>query len=213
MAGVVFHVVNRGSRRGVLFGTDAEFAAFEQVLIETLRRYPIALFEYALMRTHFHLVVRPRTERELPSFMHWLTSTHATRWRLATDTVGEGAVYQGRYRAVPVQTEAYFYTLARYVQRNPVRAGVVARAEEWRWGSLWLRERRDRRIRLAEWPLPRPQDWLTHVNSPQTASEIDAVRKSVNRSTPLGNSGWLQEVAKHSGIPGFPVQRGRPRQR
>ena len=104
-SGVVFHVVNRGSRRGLLCEDDREFEAFEQVLTEALGRHPIALIEFCLMRNHFHLIVQPATDRQLTDFMHWLTSTHAIRWRTANRTLGEGAVYQSRYKAIPVQTE------------------------------------------------------------------------------------------------------------
>jgi putative transposase len=145
--------------------------------------------------------------------MHWLTTTHARRWRTASGTVGEGAVYQGRYKAIPVQTEDYFFMLMRYVQRNPVRARVVARAEEWRWSGLWHRLHGDRRLTLAEWPLQCPSDWLDWVNEPQAGGEIFEIRKSINSGYPLGNESWQKEVAKQLGIPELRRGRGRPRQR
>jgi putative transposase len=212
MAGLVFHVLNRGSRRGLLFDTDAEFAAFEDVLLEALAREPLPLIEYCTMRNHFHFIVQPDNDRQLPAFMHWFTSTHASRWRIANKTVGEGAVYQGRYKAIPVQTEEYFYALARYVQRNPVRAHIVERPEEWRWGSLWHRENGPSKVRLAPWPLPRPSDWLAVVNEPQLAADVHEIRTSVNRGFPLGNDSWRQEVAKQLGIRELRRGPGRPRQ-
>ena len=78
------------------------------------------------------------------------------RWRKANDTVGEGAVYQGRYKAIPVHTEEHFLTVARYVERNPLRAGLVERAEDWRWSSLWHREVMKDNFPLAEWPVRTP---------------------------------------------------------
>ena len=96
---------------------------------------PIRLLNYCVMPNHFHLVVWPRTDAELPRFMHWLTCTHAMAWREATKTVGDGVVYQGRYKAIPVQTEDHFLRVARYVERNPVRAGLVESAEERRSAS------------------------------------------------------------------------------
>lgn len=213
MAGMIFHVVNRGSRRGAICEADNEFEAFERVLIQALQRRPIPLLEFCAMGNHFHFIVQPANDAQLPMFMHWLTTTHAARWRTATRTVGEGAVYQSRYKAVPVQTEQYFFTLARYVQRNPVRAGLVRRAEEWRWGSLWHREAETRLLRLAPWPLPRPSNWLSWVNEPQTAGEILDIRRSVNRGFPLGDESWQKEVAKRAGIRDVRRGRGRPRQR
>jgi putative transposase len=213
MAGLVFHVLNRGSRRGMLFERDEEFESFEQVLGEALAARPIPLIEYCTMGNHFHFVVQPENDEQLPAFMHWFTTTHATRWRIANKTVGEGAVYQARYKAVPVHTEEYFYTLVRYVHRNPVRAHCVPRPELWRWGSLWHHQRGNRGIRLAPWPLPRPSDWLTLVSETQTAADVIEIRKSVNRGFPLGNESWQQEVAKHLGIRELRRGPGRPRQR
>jgi putative transposase len=213
MSGLVFHVINRGSRRGWLFDKEADFYAFEEVLILALEQRPIPLLEFCLMGNHFHLVVQPANDQQLPAFMHWLTTTHARRWRLASRTIGEGAVYQARYKAIPVQTEDYFFTLMRYVQRNPVRALLVARVEEWRWSGLWHRLHGDRRLRLAEWPLPRPTDWLDSVNEPQATSEILEIRKSTNSGYPLGNESWQKEVAKQLGLPELRRGRGRPPQR
>ena len=212
MAGLVFHVVNRGSRRGLLFEHDRDFDAFEEVLIEALEKRPVPVLDFCAMRNHFHFVVQPEDDDQLPAFMHRLTSRHAIRWRVANRTVGEGAVYQGRYKAIPVQTEEYFYTLARYVQRNPVRARLVARAEQWRWSSLWHRANASKRVQLANWPLPCPNDWLTWVNEPQSASEIFDIRKSVKNGFPLGNESWRKEVAKRLGIRELRRGPGRPRQ-
>jgi len=212
-SGLVFHVVNRGSRRGLLCEGEDEFQSFEQVLVEALDRHPIALIEFCLMRNHFHLVVQPANDDQLADFMHWLTSTHATRWRTSNRTLGEGAVYQGRYKAIPVHTEEYFYTLVKYVHRNPVRAGAAARAEEWRWGSLWHRQNPPSRLHLAPWPLPKPDGWLDWVNQSQPINDVHDIRKSVNRSFPLGNQRWRKEMAYRLGIPDFERGRGRPKQR
>lgn len=211
MAGFVFHVINRSARRGTLFETDADYAAFIKVLREALDERPIRLLNFCAMPNHFHLLAQPETDRQLPRFMHWLTSTHAIRWRKANGTVGEGAVYQGRYKAIPVHTDEYFLTVARYVERNALRARLVTTAEEWKWSSLWHREISKDNFPLGEWPVARPEGWLAGVNQPQTAGEIAAIRRSVNNGCALGNAGWQEEVAKSLGIPGYFRARGRPR--
>ena len=211
MAGFVFHVINRGARRGKLFEDSHDYEQFVAVLRESLKQRPIRLLNFCAMPNHFHLLVWPETDTQLPRFMHWLTGTHSVRWRLATDTVGEGALYQGRYKAIPVQTEAYFLTVARYVERNPIRANLVGKAEEWPWGSLWYREVAKENFPLAEWPVPRPVDWLACVNRPQTAREIATIRRSLKRGCALGDASWQDEVAKTLGVPGYFRAQGRPR--
>jgi putative transposase len=211
--GMIYHVINRGSRRGWLCETEHDFSTLERVLLESLQTVPIPLLDYCLMSNHFHLIVRPTSASELPEFMRTFSGTHGLRWRVATNTVGDGAVYQGRYKAIPVQTDEYFVQVARYVERNPLRARMVQRAEEWRWGSLWHREIARDTFPLADWPVERPPEWLTLVNTPQHAAEVQQIRKAVNRSYPLGNSSWRKDLAKTLGIEAVPRKRGRPRQR
>jgi putative transposase len=211
MAGFVFHVLNRGARRGVLFDSTGEFDAFVRVLGQAVHKRPIRLLNFCAMRTHFHLLVWPETDQQLPRFMHWLTGTHGLRFRDATDTIGEGAVYQGRYKAIPVQTDDHFLRVARYVERNPLRAGLVSSAEEWRWSSLWHRHVARDRFPLAQWPTPEPANWIEYVNQPQTVAELAAIRRCVIRGCAVGNASWQKEVAKNLGIPGYFRSSGRPR--
>jgi putative transposase len=70
-------------------------------------------------------------------FFRWLTVTHTQRWHAHYHTSGTGHLYQGRFKAFPVETDEHLYTVLRYVERNAVRADLVARAEEWRWSSVW----------------------------------------------------------------------------
>jgi putative transposase len=211
MAGLVFHVLNRGSRRGVLFDTPEQYDAFVRLLRIALDKRPIRLLAFCAMPTHFHLLVWPRTDAELPRFMHWLTGTHGLRYREATDTVGQGAVYQGRYKAIPVQSDEHFLRVARYVERNPLRAGLVSRAEQWRWSSLCHRRVLRGGITLAKWPVSEPVDWIDHVNQPQNVVEEMAIRLCVIRGCGVGDAGWQTEVAKTLSIPGYFRSSGRPR--
>ena len=211
MAGFVFHVINRSARRAPLFESPADYDGFVKTLREAMDLRPIRLLNFCAMPNHFHLLAQPDTDAQLPRFMHWLTATHAMRWRKANDTVGEGAVYQGRYKAIPVHTEEHFLTVARYVERNPVRARIITKAEDWRWCSLYHREIVKDNFPLADWPVAQPNDWIACVNQPQTAGEIAAIRRSVNNGCALGNASWQEEVAKQLNIPGYFRSRGRPR--
>ena len=113
--------------------------------------------------------------------------------------------------------------VARYVERNALRAKLVRgdRAEVWSWSSLWLRDRRDRgrltevEARLAAscaaWPVPPPRDWLRRVNRAETASELEALRKSVVRGCPFGSARWSARVVTRLGLESTIRQRGRPR--
>ena len=81
----------------------------------------------------------PRRDGELSDFMHWLTLTHTQRWHAHYQNVGTGHLYQGRFKSFPIEADEHYLTVLRYAERNALRAKLVARAEAWRWGSLWRR--------------------------------------------------------------------------
>jgi REP-associated tyrosine transposase len=196
-----------------LFLKDADYAAFERFLAQTLETRPMRIVAYALMPNHWHLVLWPKHDGELAAFMQKLTITHVRNWQEHRHRVGYGHLYQGRYKSFPVENDDHFYQLVRYVERNPLRAGLVRRAESWRWGSLWrrLRGSSDERSMLGDWPLPRPTSWLQYVHQPQSEAEVQAIRQSVARGQPFGGDVWVQRTAKSLGLESTLRRRGRPK--
>lgn len=209
--GLVYHALNRAVARLPLFQKDGDYEAFERVLALALAEHPTRLLAYCLMPNHWHLVVWPRRDGELTAFVRWLTHTHAMRWHAHYQTGGTGHLYQGRFKAFPVSADDHLYTVLRYVERNPLRAGLVARAEEWRWSSLGRRRRGAGESLLHPWPVPEPADWPARVNRPQTEAELEAVRRSVARGRPYGPPAWQAETAKRMGLEWTLRPRGRPR--
>jgi putative transposase len=155
-----FHVLNRGVNKQTLFYNEYDYAAFEGILSETLEKTPIRILAYCLMPNHWHFVLWPEESEQLAAFMQRLTITHATRWQKHYDRVGLGHVYQGRFKSFPIETEEYLYRVLRYVERNALRAGLVERAEEWPWSSLWIRSNQatDYLPLLSDWPISPPVD-------------------------------------------------------
>src|SRR6266851_4460772 len=160
--GYVYHALNRAVARLPLFQKDGDYEAFERVLGEALAEHPTRVLAYCLMPNHWHFVLWPEADGELTAFLRWLTHTHTQRWHAHYHTAGTGHLYQGRFRAFPVEADEHLYTVLRYVERNPLRAGLVRRAQDWRWGSLWQRRQPDARPPLAlyPWPVPELQDWV-----------------------------------------------------
>ena len=152
--GVAYHLLNRRVMRLPMFEKDGDYLAFEQVLAEGLGRLDApGLLSYCLMPNHWHLVVLAGERTNLSTWMQWVTVTHTHRWRTHSRTTGEGPLYQGRFKSFPVEEDAHFLTVCRYVEANALRSGLVDRAEQWRWCSLWLRRTGEGplRDRLAEW--------------------------------------------------------------
>src|SRR5438128_5533372 len=176
--GMIYHVLNRANARRPFFDSAAEFAAFEEVLSEAQQAHSVPVLAFCIMPNHWHLVLAPVKDGDLSRFTAWLTRTHTQRWHVQHGSRGSGHLYQGRFKSFPVQEDEHFLTVCRYVERNALRAGLVQRAEDWRWSSLWRHEHGDAKARslLGQWPVPRPRRWADWVNEVQTEGELAALR-------------------------------------
>ena len=175
----VFHVMNRSARRLRLFEGDNDYQEFLACVLLGLEQVAVRLLAYCIMPNHFHLIVWPHKSPELSDFMRIVTGAHGRRWQRRRRVEGTGCVYQGRFRAVVVRRDSDFLAVCRYVERNALRAGLVTRAEEWPWSSLYQRCRNCHAVPLHPWPIPQPTDWLRMVNDVQSESDVNAVRSSI----------------------------------
>ncbi len=213
VGGYVYHVLNRANGRDDLFTEAGDYAAFEKILAQAVERVPVRLLAYCLMPNHWHLVVWPRQDGQLAKWVRWLTLTHTQRVHAHRHDAGRGHIYQGRYKSFLVSRDDHFLAVARYVERNPVRANLVERAELWQWGSLWRRRhpKDDKDLpALSAWPVQRPRNWVQRVNQAQTAAELEAIRKSIVRSRPFGTKRWVANRVKAWALETTMRPRGRP---
>jgi putative transposase len=196
-----------------IFAASEDYVAFENVLSQAIERTNTRLLAYCLMPNHWHLLVWPRKDGELSEFMGWLTLTHTQRWHAHRSSAGTGHVYQGRFKSFPIQEDDHLYAVARYVERNPLRANLVRRAEQWQFGSLarWLRGSSEDQALLAAWPLPRKANWVEYVNAPQSEAELAAVRHSVQRGSPFGSETWSEKTVRRLDLESTLRPRGRPK--
>ena len=209
-AGIVFHVINRGVRRSRLFDSPTDYYRFLVLLGQAQRRTGMRCLCYCLMPNHFHLVLWPGRDGQLSQCMFWLLTKHARLVHARRGTRGTGHVYQGRFHAIPVATDEYFLRLCRYVERNPLRADLVDRAERWPWSSLAQRAGLRRPVGLTNWPVAPPADWLDLVNGTPRA-DVDEIRQSILRNRPYGPENWREQMATLLGLQGSVRPLGRPR--
>ena len=211
----MYHVLNRANGRVKLFKTEEDYLGFERVLVAAWERVPIRILDWCLMPTHWHFVLWPRRDGELTAFLRWMALTHTQRWKQVHGAVGHGPLYQGRFKSFPIQADEHLLSVLRYVERNPVRSGLVKRAEKWRWGSCHVRENGGRegkelRALLCDWPVDRPRRWLEVVNEPQSEAEEARFAEHIQRNRPLGSESWMKRTVARLGLEQTVRPRGRP---
>jgi putative transposase len=194
-----------------IFHKARDFEAFEQVLAEGLERYPVELLTYCVMPNHWHLVVRPETGQALGRWMGWVCVTHVRRYHEHYHSRGGGHIYQGRFKSFPVAEDDYFLALCRYVEANPLHAGLVKRAEQWQWSGLWRRAHGRGELPLSPWPLERSRNWVAWVNRGLNDEQIAGIRISMQRDRPLGPQTWVRRAVIRLGLEHTLRGPGRPR--
>ncbi len=207
--GYFYHVINRGNGKQKIFHKDQDFAVFIQIMKEAKKHFSIDIFAYCLIPNHFHMVLMPNQPDHLSMWMHWLMSTHANRYRQHYKTTGH--LWQGRFKSFIIQNDEHLITVLRYVEANPLRAGLVFSAKDWLWSSL--RERIDERTEtiISDLPFELSSDWIKFVDEPLTEKELERIRQSVIRQSPFGTLEWQNEISKELKIECTLRPRGRPR--
>jgi putative transposase len=163
---------------------------------------------YCLMPNHFHLALWPRRDGDLSRWMQWLMTAHVRRYHRHYHSSGH--VWQGRFKAFPIQQDAHLLTVLRYIEQNPLRAELVERAQDWSWSSLCWWRRRGRPGFLHTGPVDRSRRWLAEVNRRFDELELQGLRRSVNRGAPVGSDLWTRRTAARLGLESSLRPRGRP---
>ena len=210
VGGLVYHVLNRANAGTPLFDDESDHRRFTDLLAEERARGGMRLLAWCLMPNHWHLVLWPHADGDLGRLVRRLTQRHTQAWHGRHGTRGQGHLYQGRYKAFLVQDDTHLVTVCRYVERNPLRAGLVASAADWPHGSLAQLRRRGAARLLDPWPFTRPVRWVEVVDRPETAQELETLRRSVQRGAPFGSAGWVAAMADRYGLASSLRPRGRP---
>ena len=209
----IYHVLNRANARVQIFNNDEDYQIFESILGEAIEKFDMRLLAYCIMPNHWHLVLYPKQDGDLARFMGWLSNTHTRRWHASKGTIGEGHLYQGRYKSFICQKDDYFFTLVRYVERNAKKANLCRFAEDWQWSSIYRRENgsvKQKEI-LSRWPIDIPNDYLLLVNQDQDINEENIIENSIAKSNPYGNINWVKKVVKDFNLEQTLRRVGRPK--
>ena len=208
----VYHVLNRANARVSVFDNDKDYNTFETILEDAVAKFDMRLLSYCIMPNHWHLVLYPKKDGDLIKFMGWLSNTHTRRWHMEKHTIGEGHLYQGRYKSFICQNDNHFITLVRYVEQNALKAHLVEKAENWKWSSVWRREmgKSEQKKLLSVWPVDFPDDYLSRLNQLQMQTGDEEIEKAIIKSKPFGDDYWVANTVKQFGLEQTLRDVGRP---
>ena len=213
-----FHAMNRGNNRAAVFTDDGDRLAFLDAVAKAKERYPFRLYGYCLMTNHVHLALRPDPGQSISRIMQSITVAHTSRHHRRHRSSGH--VWQGRFKSPAIQDGDQLLTLLRYIEANPLRAGMVEDAASYRWSSHAGRVTGAGDPLLDDFPewaelggdeRSRRKAWRRRVARPLDESELARVRQSSSNGRPLGTEEWAAETSGRLGCtPPAPKRRGRP---
>jgi putative transposase len=204
------HVTQRGNARRAVFETDNDRLAYLSIVAQQAKKRGLSVRGYCLMPNHVHLVVVPVKPDAMALVLRDAHGRYASY--LNARQGADGHVWQGRYYSCPMD-ESHLWNALRYIERNPVRAGLVQRPEDWVWSSarVHLCGVDDGFTELGEWASHwTVGDWREFVGS--TVKESDeAIRKSTHSGRPLGSAEFVERLGRETGRRLVALKGGRPR--
>ena len=214
-AGIPHHITQRGNRREDIFFIDEDREAYLSWLKEYSEKYEAEILAYCLMSNHIHLVLIPTNEDGLHRLLKPLHMRYAQRINRARGWKGQ--LWQGRFFSSPLD-DAYLWAAVRYVERNPVRAEMVRRAEHYRWSSAAAHcgKRLDELLNLdSGWgkQFAAMENWASWLAEGDENEEIATLRRNVEKGLPCGSTRFLQKLGKHAGRVLEYRPQGRPKKR
>ena len=220
--GLIYHVINRGNNRQDVFGKPEDFEAFLRSMRALKQRRPFELYGYCLMTNHIHLLIKP-LETTISRIMQSLLVSHTQRYHRHYKSGGH--VWQGRFKSPVVQGDVHLLRVLRYIEANPVQAGMVARAEEYAWSSFATHGMGEPNDLLTPAPAytqtyddadadvrtARQQKWGRYVHRKPDEDESLAIARSMENGLPYGSEDWIKALGRKLQLDLTIRPRGRPR--
>ena len=165
------HIIQRGNNRQVIFAADADYRFLRDALIEAAQRHGLAIHAYVWLTNHIHLLATPEREDSISKAFQSVGRRYVQYFNFAYKR--SGTLWEGRYRATVVDSERYLLTLMRYIELNPVRAGMVAVPQDYPWSSY---------LRNASGERGPNADWLVSHEEYTRLGREDAARQAAYRA-------------------------------
>ncbi|MSO72373.1 MAG: transposase [Rhodospirillaceae bacterium] len=202
------HVVQRGNNRGTIFFGPKDAQNYLDWLREAATEHGVAVHAYVLMTNHIHLLVSPETAHALPRAMRHVNWRYS---RYVNESQGRtGSLWEGRYRASLIEADAYFFACSRYIELNPVRAGMAATPAAYRWSSYKANAEGKADPVVAPHQLytdlaatadQRAMAYRGLFDGALPEDALGAIRDAINGGWPLGRASFTALVSRHAGRP------------
>ena len=211
------HVIQRGNNRAPIFFHPEDYGRYRDWLAAAAAEQGCAVHAYVLMTNHVHLLVTPASADGLPRLMQSLGRRYVRYINAAYRRTG--TLWEGRYRAAPIDSEAYFLACCRYIEMNPVRAKMVAHPRDYRWSSYAAHARGTHDVLVEDHPLyralgasvaERQKAYRALFRAALEAEFLDALRAATNGGWALGGARFKRQVEKVAGRRAAPLAKGRP---
>lgn len=191
--GVPLHVIQRGNNRGQCFRCPEDYERYLRYLADAALRYGCAIHAYVLMPNHVHLLLTPTAADATSRVMQQLGRRYVRDFNAAYGRTG--TLWEGRFRSSLIDSERYFLICQRYIEQNPVRAGMVCDPGEYSWSSYRHHAAKTRDpmitehecyLRIADTPVGRAEEYGRLCRTAVAGDDVERIRSSVNRGLPVG---------------------------
>ncbi|PRC94021.1 transposase [Solimicrobium silvestre] len=212
------HIIQRGNDNRLIFCDADDVALFRQLLLEAAKKFDVAIHAYVFMPNHFHLLATPQTDDGLGRMMQWLGRHYVPYFNRRYER--SGTLWQGRFKSLLIDSAAYFMLCSRYIESNPVRAGLVSAPADYvdssylhHIGALVDPLISDHPLywNLGNTPFQREAVYKELLEQALTLKEIEEITKACLKGWPLGSSHFKEQLEKQASRRINPLKRGRPR--
>ena len=218
--GVPQHIVVRGNNRSDLFHDDSDRTVFVRYLCHAIETTHSRIHAFVLMTNHVHLLASGGEPGSLSSMVQSVGRRYAYYVNQTYERTG--TLFEGRFRSSLVGSERYLFSCMRYIELNPVRAGIVVRPEDYAWSSFrrntggdeftWL-VATDEYLSLGSDPAERAEAYRSLFGQPLDAGELAAIRECARKGCPFGSPAFVARTERLLGRPARTRPQGRPRRR
>ena len=214
---IPIHIIQRGNNRQVCFGSDDNHAAYAGWLKEYSKKYKVDVHAWVMMTNHTHLLCTPRQEKGISSMMQALGRRYVRYFNY--EYKRSGTLWEGRYKSCLIESRTYLLKVYRYIELNPVRAGIVLSPEDYRWSSYRI----NALGKASDLCTPHPEYMMLGSDTKERCNkyqalfeyhindrEIELIRSATNKGMVVGNDRFRKEIETLTGRRVREKKRGRP---